>query len=101
VLRLARMYGWWAFHPYDSRRSTGEGLPDLTLVRDRVVYAELKRDRGGRLSPAQIGVHELLRAAGAEVYVWWLPRDLPEVARVLARRIAPARRELPAEDAAA
>lgn len=95
------MYGWWCFHPYDSRRSTGEGWPDLTLVRERIVYAELKRDRGGRLSPAQIGVHELLRAAGGEVYVWWLPRDLPEVARVLARRIAPPRAESATEDAAA
>lgn len=94
------MYGWWCFHPYDARRSA-QGWPDLTLVRDRIVYAELKRDRGGRLSPAQVGVHELLRAAGAEVYVWWLPRDLPEVARVLARRIAPDAAVLPAEDPAA
>ena len=94
------MYGWWAFHPYSAKRSA-PGVPDLTLVRDRVIFAELKRDRGGRLSPAQIGVHELLRAAGAEVYVWWLPRDLPEVARVLARRIAPPRAESATEDAAA
>jgi len=94
------MYGWWAFHPYSAKRSA-PGFPDLTLVRDRVIFAELKRDRGGRLSPAQIGVHELLRAAGAEVYVWWLPRDLPEVARVLARRIAPPRAESATEDAAA
>jgi len=94
------MYGWWAFHPYSAKRSA-PGFPDLTLVRDRVIFAELKRDRGGRLSPAQIGVHELLRAAGAEVYVWWFPRDLPEVARVLARRIAPPRAESATEDAAA
>ena len=94
------MYGWWAFHPYSAKRSA-PGFPDLTLVRDRVIFAELKRDRGGRLSPAQIGVHELLRAAGAEVYVWWLPRDLPEVARVLARLIAPPRAESATEDAAA
>ena len=79
------MYGWWAFHPYSAKRSA-PGFPDLTLVRDRVIFAELKRESGGRLTPAQVGVHELLRAAGAEVYVWWLPRDLPEVARVLARR---------------
>lgn len=100
VIDLATRYGWDWHHEGDSRRSRA-GWPDLTLLRERIVYAECKRDFDGRLSPEQEQRIAQIRAAGGEVYVWWLPRDLPEVARVLARRIAPARRELPAEDAAA
>ena len=83
VVALARTVGWKVFHTYDSRRSN-PGLPDLILVRDRVVFAELKRE-SGRLSAAQDEWQARLRRAGAEHYVW-RPRDLETVGAVLSRR---------------
>lgn len=83
VVAIARALGWWAYHTYDSRRSA-PGFPDLVLVRERVVFAELKR-AGGRLTPDQRHVIAILKAAGAEVYVWW-PADVDDVHQVLASR---------------
>jgi hypothetical protein len=46
VLALAGHRGWLRYHTFDSRRSAA-GFPDLVLVRgDRLVFAELKRERG-------------------------------------------------------
>lgn len=84
VLELAARLGWRkAYHTYDSRRSHS-GFPDLVLVRDRVVFAELKREKG-KLSDAQEQWIAALHAAGAEIYVW-RPGDLEDIAKVLMRR---------------
>ena len=46
VLDMSQLRGWLSYHVYDSRRSAA-GFPDLVLVRgDRLVFAELKRERG-------------------------------------------------------
>lgn len=84
VVRLAELHGWWAYHPYDSRRST-PGWLDLTLIRPpRFVVAELKTE-AGRVSRAQWTVIDLLaECPGVEVFVW-RPSDWPEVERTLAR----------------
>lgn len=65
VVEYAKLAGWKAFHPFDSRRSE-PGFPDLTLVRgDRLVFAELKAEQG-RLSNAQVNwMHALDLASGA------------------------------------
>jgi len=81
VIRIGREAGWWAYHTHDSRRSE-RGFPDLVLVRERVIFAELKR-RGAQLRKEQALVIGLLRGAGAEVYVWW-PADEADVRRILA-----------------
>ena len=69
---------WW-HHPAGGWRApaTGArlkalgaraGLPDiLLLIEGRLYGLELKRERGGRLSPEQIAMHAELRAAGAVV----------------------------------
>lgn len=59
----------------------GAGFPDLVLIRERIVYAELKA-RGGVQSGPQKDWESALLAAGAEVYCWE-PSDWPEVERVL------------------
>lgn len=82
VVELAQLNGWLVFHPFDSRRST-PGYPDLTLVRDRVVFAELKTEKG-RLTPDQELWLERLEGAGAETHVW-RPSQFDEVAAILAR----------------
>lgn len=93
VTDAADLYGWsWAhFRPARTDRGwrtpvsgpLGAGFPDLVLVRERVIYVELKAE-GARLSPAQREIHDRLRDAGAELHVW-RPSDLPLALEVLAR----------------
>lgn len=81
VRQLADTLGYRrAYHTFDSRRSD-TGFPDLVLVRDRVVFLELKREKG-RVSEAQRGWLTSLHAAGAEVYVV-RPRHFDQLAAVL------------------
>jgi hypothetical protein len=68
VVQLARLLGWMVYHPYFSRRSV-PGYPDLTLVRERVFWVELKVGRG-KLTPDQELWRDALRAAGAEWHEW-------------------------------
>lgn len=83
VIRAARSLDWTVYHTHDSRRSN-PGWPDLALVRDRLVIAELKTDTG-KLSADQERWLDLLTNAGVETYVW-RPRDLDDVLAVLTRR---------------
>lgn len=97
VLDLAQRAGWLVAHFRSVKVDTvhgprymtpvaadGKGFPDLVLVRDHVVYAELK-DRRGQLSHEQRVWVDRLRRAGAAVYVW-RPSDWDEIEQVLARR---------------
>ena len=47
VLATAELLGWHhRYHTYTSKRSPA-GFPDLVLIRgDRIIFAELKSDRG-------------------------------------------------------
>jgi hypothetical protein len=77
VLELARLHGWITAHfrPGMTRKGRwmtavagdGVGFPDLVLVRDRVIYAELKTDVG-RIRVEQARWIKLLRRAGQEVF---------------------------------
>ena len=93
VLDLAHTLGWKTMHFHDSRRQVkpgvfvgdtdAAGFPDLVLVRERVVYAEMKAE-SGRLSKAQLGWLEVLGYAGQEAYVW-RPSSWEFIEHVLAR----------------
>lgn len=83
VVRLAHILGWATYHTYDSRRSN-PGFPDLVLVRDRVLFRELKTNTG-ELSSKQEGWMEKLTGAGADFAVW-RPRDWDEIVDTLKRR---------------
>jgi hypothetical protein len=83
VVDAARPLGWTLYHTHDSRRSE-PGWPDLALVRERLVMAELKTDTG-RLSKDQQRWIALLSGAGVETYVW-RPRDIDQVLAVLKHR---------------
>lgn len=91
VLELARWCGFRCYHTHRSDRSE-PGFPDLVLVRPpRIIYAELKSEKG-RLSPAQ---KEWLDALGAcaggspwnarMLVAVWRPSDWPHIERQLAR----------------
>jgi hypothetical protein len=82
VLDVAHIFGWVVYHPMLSKWSE-RGFPDLTMVRrDRLVFAELKR-QSGKTSEHQDQWLALLGATAAEVYVW-RPSDLETIAAVLA-----------------
>ena len=81
VVETAKLLDWRVFHTFDSRR-TEPGFPDLVLVRDRVLFAELKTERG-RVTAEQAAWIADLRAADADVRLW-RPSDWREIEQVLA-----------------
>jgi len=105
VLAYAHARSWTSYHTHISKRST-EGFPDLVLVRGgRIVFAELKREKGGRVSPAQARWLEELRSVTHAIVAiadpvegyssdeigrtvlgayLWRPSDWPEIEQVLA-----------------
>ena len=84
ILDVARLLGWRVYHTFDSRKSEA-GFPDLVLVRDRVIYAEIKC-AGQKPRPSQVEWLNALSRAGAEVYLW-TEADYDEVAAILSLRV--------------
>jgi len=95
VIELAHLFGWRVAHFRPARTARGwrtpvaadgAGWPDLTLVRERVVFAELKAERG-TLSVDQLDWLRVLGQAGGEHHVW-RPEDWTrgEIEAVLRRR---------------
>jgi len=93
VIDLAHMLGWKVAHFRPARTekgwrtpvaADGAGFPDLVLVRERVVFMELKSDRG-RLSVAQRAWLDDLSAAGVEAYCFY-PDEFDAVRDVLGRQ---------------
>ena len=81
VVELAALCGWRAFHDYDSRRNTA-GFPDLVLVRPpRLIFAELKSERG-RVRREQRDWLEELAQCGVEVALW-RPSDWDCIVKIL------------------
>ncbi len=69
VVELARYSGWMVYHTYDSRRSE-PGFPDLVLAkRRRLLFIELKSERG-KVRPEQDAWLKTLTEAGATAFVW-------------------------------
>lgn len=97
VIELAHVLGWRVAHFRPARTTHGWrtavaadgcGFPDLVLVRDRLVVAELK-GRKGRLTGDQRAWLDALAAAGVETYLW-RPEDWAAVCDVLTARSRPA-----------
>lgn len=82
VRRVARLAGWETYHPWRSDHSE-EGYPDLTLLKgERLVFAELKTEKGV-VSPAQQRWLDLLsHVQGVEVYLW-RPRERERIDKIL------------------
>jgi hypothetical protein len=82
VVALAGHRGWLSFHVFDSRRSAA-GFPDLVLVRgDRLLFAELKRERGYPTPDQRRWLAALgeVRTVAAQL---WRPSDWPEIEEAL------------------
>lgn len=81
---LAAQLGWRLNYHVLRSRGSQAGFPDRVLVRERIIFAELKRE-GGKPSERQVEWLDGLAKAGAEVYLW-TPGDLDEIAKVLSKR---------------
>ncbi len=68
VLHLCSLLGLLAYHTYDSRMCT-PGFPDLVIVGQRVLFRELKTDKG-RVTHEQETWLQRLSDAGADAAVW-------------------------------
>lgn len=95
IIETAQMLGWKVMRirpVFDGKRkrwvtgiaADGKGWPDLTLVRERIVVAELKAG-SGQTSAEQRAWLERLAAAGCEAYVW-RDTDYEKIVATLRRR---------------
>lgn len=95
VIDTARMFGWRVAHfrpMFDAKRkrwltpvaADGKGWPDLVLVRDRLIVAELKSGTGVVTKEQRVWLGALQRA-GVECYVWH-DSDFEGVVAALRRR---------------
>lgn len=80
VIAAAEDHGWWCYHVYNAKRSKA-GWPDLVMLRDRLIVAELKVPPNVPTA-AQLNCLERFRRAGIPAYVW-TPADLAEIVQVL------------------
>ena len=83
VRDLCNLFGWKMYFSWTSIHSP-RGFPDLVLAnleQKRVIFAELKSDKG-KVTGHQEEWLATLEACGAEVYVW-RPDDIEHIARLL------------------
>jgi hypothetical protein len=80
VIDLCKLLGWKHYFTWTSIHSP-KGFPDLVLVRERVIFAELKTEKG-KVTPNQQEWLDALKQANQEVYLW-RPSDFDEIAGIL------------------
>ena len=83
VMRVAKMLGWLCYHTYDSRRSAS-GFPDLVLVRERVLFRELKVGKN-KLSQSQELWRDSIMDTGGD-WAEWRETDMDDIVADLSRR---------------
>ena len=83
IVRLAKVFGFLAYHTYDSRRSA-PGFPDLVLChpeRGETLFMELKTQKG-KVRKEQRQWLDALQAAGQRAYLI-RPLDMDRVEAIL------------------
>ena len=83
VIRVAGLYGWKAYHTYDSRKSI-PGWPDLVLSKPGypALIPELKT-KTGVLTPDQVSWVECLRSSTYVLSGVWRPADQDRIVQAL------------------
>ena len=82
VRDVARVLGWRRYHTWLSKHSPA-GFPDEVLVRSgRLIFAELKSERGKLSDEQEAWLEELRGVPAVEVFVW-RPADMDAIAEVL------------------
>ena len=84
VRELARYESWLTYHTHRSTRSE-PGFPDLVLVRPpRVIFAELKTEKGKLSADQEAWLDVLDRCNEVETYLW-RPLDWDRIVEKLKR----------------
>ncbi len=91
VMQFAKLHGWRTAHFRKAQRQNGtwltpvagdgKGFLDIVLVRHRLLFVELKTERG-KLTPEQEAWVQALEDADQTVYVW-RPSDWKLIEMVL------------------
>ncbi|OYT69750.1 MAG: hypothetical protein CFK49_12130 [Armatimonadetes bacterium JP3_11] len=94
VVALARLTGWRVYHSRPAQYGNGRwhtplqgdaGLPDLILCKPpRLIFAELKSERGRVRAEQQAWLDALRQCNGVEVYLW-RPSDWDAIVETLKR----------------
>jgi len=84
VKDLAKIYGWMYYHTWRSIHSPA-GFPDCLMVRPpRLIFAELKSEKGVVSPKQQEWLDILKQIPSAEVFLWRADDDIiEEIAEVL------------------
>lgn len=92
VLEVAKRFGWLAVHFATARGPAGEhrtpylgdgkGYFDITAIRERVVFAELKIPPNKPTTEQMVWARTAV-AAGEEVYLW-VPDDYDDIVKTFA-----------------
>ena len=79
---VANAGSWLVYHTYDSRRSQA-GFPDLVMVKNgRVIFAELKTQKGRIRKEQERWLDALALNSNIEVYLW-RPSDSDQIIETL------------------
>ena len=83
VVDLAKVLGWKAYFTWTSIHSP-RGMPDLILCKPpRVIFAELKTEKG-KITPYQQEWLDLLAECKGNVETYlWRPDDIEDIAGIL------------------
>lgn len=83
VVLLAENNGWLAYHTRDSRGSQ-KGFFDLVLVRERLVFAELKSATGRQTPEQKLWERRVVAACGSRCHCHlWTPDHWPVIVKIL------------------
>lgn len=92
VVQMANLFGWRVCHFRPAKTDKGWrtpvqghiGYPDITLVRERIMFVELKSDKG-KLTHDQMEWARAIEDAGGEWHVWrpaeWHDRTIERILR--------------------
>jgi len=81
IKELAHVFHWKYYHTWTSIHSPRGFLDVVMTRRERLIFAELKSDRG-KLTAFQEQWVDALKKTGAEVYVW-RPGDFSHIVEIL------------------
>jgi hypothetical protein len=82
IIAAAREFGHLVYHTYDSRRSH-PGFPDLTIpLGPRLIFAELKTEKGKLTTEQAQWLKALSNCKVIETYLW-RPSDLDDIYNIL------------------
>lgn len=82
IKEIAKLFDWRYYHTWRSIHSPA-GYPDVCMVRlSKIIYAELKSEKGKVSQKQQEWLDDLLATGKVEVYLW-KPSQFEEIVEIL------------------